>query len=147
MRAAEVSCLAVKVVDPDGDYIGIDVRVSNDRYAGTVFVYAGLDEPVAIAEALAGFPACVGEERSVYLGSRDEKIAGGYCHLHFASTGSVGYVKLTATLEDDRKRHRGEKATLSIDGLTPSDIDRFVEDLRRVGRERRGEAVLAALRS
>lgn len=138
--------LCISVVDPDDDYIGIDVHVSNERSAGTAFIYAGLDEPGKIADILEGFPARSHDERHFYLGSRDEGVAGGYCQFRFFVLDASGHCALEAVVEDDTNRHAGDKATLSVTSLTAADIDRFVDALRKLGRERRGEARLASSR-
>ena len=36
--------LSIRVVDPDDDYIGIEIRAVADRFVGTTQIYAGLDE-------------------------------------------------------------------------------------------------------
>ena len=36
--------LTVTALDPDEDYLGIEVSASNDRFAGSAWIYAGLKE-------------------------------------------------------------------------------------------------------
>jgi hypothetical protein len=36
--------LTITIVDPDDDYLGIDMHAANVRFAGSARIYAGLDE-------------------------------------------------------------------------------------------------------
>jgi hypothetical protein len=49
--------LTIKVVDPDDDYLGIEICASSDRFAGSAQIYAGLQELSELAARIAGFPS------------------------------------------------------------------------------------------
>ena len=50
------SGLTIKVVDPDDDYSrNRDIYASNDRFAGSFKIYAGLEELSEFAARIAGF--------------------------------------------------------------------------------------------
>src|SRR5260370_6550718 len=49
------SGLAIKIVDPDDDYLEIEIHASNDRFAGTSRIYTGLDQLSEFAAQIAAF--------------------------------------------------------------------------------------------
>lgn len=136
--------LRIKVVDPDDDYLGIDIQAANKRFAGTARIYAGLDELSKFANQIRGFPANIQDERTYEFGSPDPSIAGGYCKLRFQCVDQAGHVVIAIVIEDDGDRYPPGKAELNF-GAEPAGVDRFVERLREVELERSGEAVLTAV--
>lgn len=135
--------LRIKVVDPDADYLGIDIHAANKRFAGTARIYAGLDELSEFANQISGFPANIQDERTYEFGSPDPSMAGGYCKLSFQFVDQAGHVLIAIVVKDDDGRYPPGKAELNF-GAEPAEIDRFVERLREIELERSGEAVLAA---
>ena len=69
--------LTIEAVDNDGDYLGIEIRASNGRFAGYAWIYAGTDELSEFAAHIAGFPASFEDRRSYEFGSSDQNTAGG----------------------------------------------------------------------
>ena len=135
--------LRIKVVDPDDDYLGIEIQAANKRFAGTARIYAGLDELSKFGNQIRGFPAKIEDEKTYEFGSRDPSVAGGYCKLCFQCVDRAGHVAIAILVEDDDHRHPPGKAELSF-GAEPAEIDRFIERLREIELEQSGEAVLAA---
>ena len=133
--------LSIKVVDPDDDYLGIDIQAANQRFAGTARIYAGRDELREFANQISGFPANVQDERTYEFGSPDPSVAGGYCKLRFQCVDRAGHVLIVIVIEDDDGRYPPGKAELNF-GAEPAGIDRFVKRLREIELERSGEAVL-----
>jgi hypothetical protein len=136
--------LSIKVVDPDDDYLGIDIQAANKRFAGTARIYAGRDELSEFANQISGFPANVQDERTYEFGSPDPSMAGGYCKLRFQCVDQAGHVLIVIVVEDDDGRYPPGKAELNF-GAEPAGIDRFVKRLREIELERSGEAVLKAV--
>jgi hypothetical protein len=136
--------LRIKVVDPDDDYLGIEIQAANKRFAGTARIYAGRDELSEFANQISGFPANIQDERTYEFGSPDPSMAGGYCKLRFQCVDQAGHVLIAIVVEDDDGRNPPGKAELNF-GAEPAEIDRFVERLREVELERSGEAVLTAV--
>jgi hypothetical protein len=136
------SGLTIKVVDPDNDYLGIEIRASNDRFAGIALVYAGLEELSEFAARIAGFPSNANDERKYDFGSREPSTAGGYCSLRFHGVNPSGYAIVEIDLEDDDKPHANGAAHLSF-RVEPAAIDRFTTALRGI-ETRFGEAILPA---
>ena len=48
--------LTITVIDPDNDYLGIEIQACTDRYSGTAKIYAGFDELSQFAAEISGFP-------------------------------------------------------------------------------------------
>ena len=136
--------LRIKVVDPDTDYLGIDIHAANERFAGTARIYAGLDELSEFANQIGAFPTNIHDERTYEFGSPDPSMAGGYCKLRFQCVDRAGHVLIAIIVEDDDGRYPPGKAELSFKA-EPAEIDRFVERLREIELERSGEAVLTAV--
>jgi len=59
--------LTIRIVDPDDDYLGIEICASNERFSGSARIYSGLDELSAFAAVIAGFPLNAGDRESMNL--------------------------------------------------------------------------------
>jgi hypothetical protein len=106
--------LSITIVDVDPDYLGIDIRAGNDRFAGSARIYAGLTELGEFADCIAGFPTSSTDTRNYEFGSRDRGFAGGYCGLSFRCTDSVGHARVEVSLRDDAHRHELASAEFSF---------------------------------
>jgi len=135
--------LRIKVVDPDHDYLGIDIQAANNRFAGTARIYAGLSELSEFADLIRGFPANIYDERTYEFGSPDPSIAGGYCQLRFQCVDHAGHVVIAIVVEGEDHWYPPGNAELSF-GVEAAEIDRFVGRLREVEQQRSGEALLTA---
>jgi hypothetical protein len=135
--------LKISVVDPDDDYLGLEVRAANRRVAGTARIFARFDELSALAQCIEGFPTADGDEREFELGHRDRRIAGGFARLRFHCVGRTGDVKLEVELEDDPRRNDPESVQLVL-RFEAAALDRFTRQLRGIEKERSGSADLPA---
>lgn len=140
----QIQGLRIKVVDPDDDYLGIDIQAANPRCAGSARIFAGLHELSTFANQIRGFPASVQDERVYEFGSRDRSIAGGYCKLHLRCVDHAGHPAVEIMVEDDERWYPFGHAELSIK-VEAAGIDRFVERLFEIEREKSGEATLPAM--
>jgi hypothetical protein len=114
--------LTITIVDVDPDYLGIDIRASNDRFGGSARIYAGLTELSEFATRIAGFPTNSVDERNYEFGSRDRGFAGGYCRLRFRCVDSVGHARVEVALEDDDQRHELASAEFGFP-VSAADVD------------------------
>jgi hypothetical protein len=48
--------LTITALDPDMDYLGIEVAASNDRFAGSAWIYAGVNELTELAAKAGRLP-------------------------------------------------------------------------------------------
>src|ERR1700722_5870047 len=132
--------LTIDAVDNDGDYLGIEIRASNGRFAGYAWIYARNDELSEFAAHIAGFPATFQDRRSYDFGSLDQATAGGYCSLKLRCLDRTGHVVVDVFL-DGKLKEAPESARFSFK-TEPSTIDQFVLSLRRVESARAGSATL-----
>jgi len=73
----------VVAVDPDQDYLGIEIRASSGRFAGSTRIYAGLHELSEFATEVQGFPKSPDDQRKHEFGSPEPQTAEGYCRVVF----------------------------------------------------------------
>jgi hypothetical protein len=136
--------LKIVVVDPDDDYLGIEVCAASDRYAGATRIYAGLDQLSEFASQIEGFPTTSKDNRRYEFGSTESGIAGGYVCLHFYCVDGAGHAVIEVTIEDDDQLHTQASAKFSF-RIEPAELDRFLLSLRSIEQERFGEAELVGL--
>lgn len=135
--------LTITVVDPDEDYLGIEVFVSSVRYAGSTRVFAGLDELERLADKLTGFPASAQDERDFELGIKSTVYAGGYVGLFVHTVDSLGHSVIDVEIIDDDQKYSAGSACFTIP-VEAAGIDRFVQGLRAAQSARSGSARLAS---
>ena len=133
--------LTITIVDVDPDYLGIEIRAANDRFAGSTWIYAGLSQLSEFADRMAGFPTNPQDDRKYEFGTPDPGFAGGYCSFHLQCVDSSGHARLYVSLQDDYRVHELATATLAFPVLA-ADIDRFAVRLREIEKEQFGEANL-----
>jgi hypothetical protein len=133
--------LTITIVDVDPDYLGIEIRASNDRFAGSTRIYAGLSQLSEFADRIAGFPTNPKDDRRYEFGTPDPGFAGGYCSFHLQCVDSSGHARLHVAMEDDYRLHELATAKLAFPVLA-ADIDRFTIRLRDIEKEQFGEANL-----
>jgi hypothetical protein len=136
------SGLAIKVVDPDNDYLGIEIRASNESFGGSARIYAGLDQLSDFAARIAGFPTNAQDQRLYEFGSREPSIAGGYGRLFFRCIEPSGQAIVEIGLEDAERQASG--MTHFSFPVEPAAVDRFTHALREIEHARSGVAVLPA---
>ena len=133
--------LTISVVDPDDDYLGIELYAASERYASATRIYAGLDELSALASQIEGFPESPADERIYEFGSTEPGVAGGFGSLRFCCPNRSGHAVLEVALEDDDQRYANASAKFSF-RIHAADVDRFATRLRAIEEARSGEAVL-----
>lgn len=131
--------LTISVVDPDPDYLGIEIGACNERFAGRAAIYAGLRELSDFASRIAGFPSRVPDQRTYEFGSRDVGCAGGFCGIRFRTIDKAGHAALDVDIEDDDDMHSSARFSIPV---SPAAIDRFVLALRAIESARSGTADL-----
>ena len=120
--------------DHDG-LVGVEIRLWNNRFAATAFLWSDATRLSEFASCIAGFPARTGDRRPFAFGSRDPGVAPGYCGLLFRTTDSAGHAVVDVVVEDGsyplgdgRWETRPAKAEFSIP-VEAADIDRIVAAL------------------
>ena len=69
--------LTITAIDPDDDYLDIEVTASNQRFAGATWTYAGVQEISEVAAKMEGLPRSYEDRRAHEFGTRHPGIAGG----------------------------------------------------------------------
>lgn len=133
--------LSITVIDPDEDYLGIEVAASNRRFACSSRIFAGLGELGEVADALAGFPASASDIRQVEFGTVDPKFAGGSVRLRFVASDTLGHANVEIECVDDDDRYSPGSAAFEFP-VEPAGVDRFTTALRALESHRSGEARL-----
>ena len=134
--------LTITALDPDADYLGIEVTASNERFAGSAWIYAGVDELSEVAAKLDGFPSSYEDRRAHEFGNRDPAFAGGFFSISVRCLDRAGHLAVDLVLEDDAGRYPRAHAAFGFQ-TEPASLDHFIENLRRVERDRSGSASLA----
>jgi hypothetical protein len=131
--------------DLDG-LVGVEIRVWNDRYTGSAFLWATDTQLSEFAAHIRGFPARAGDQRTFHFGARDPGVLRGYCGLHFRTRDSAGHAVVDVIVEDGPYsvgdfcwKTSPAKAEFSIP-VEAADIDRFVDALHAVAEGRADEA-------
>jgi hypothetical protein len=137
-----MNCLKIIVVDPDPDYLGIEISARNGRFAGAARIYAGLDELTRFAKVLSGFPRGRDDERTHVFGTRKPGHAGGYCSLRFFCRDSAGHAAVEVEIDEEHRRHSEASARFTVSPVLAGEIDSFIAQLRSVEKGRAGEAKL-----
>jgi hypothetical protein len=135
--------LRIPVVDPDEDYLGIEVCAASSRFAGATRIYAGFDELSALASQIEGFPTTSQDERRFEFGSTDPGVAGGFASLRFHCVDGAGHTELEVVLTDDDRLYASASAKFAFP-IAAAGVDQFTRRLRDVERNRSGEAELPA---
>jgi hypothetical protein len=131
----------VTVSEIDPDYIGIEMRAATSRYAGSAFIYDPFELLPALVAGLSGFPSRKRREVFLEFGSREDRMASGYCGLQFRATSSR-ICTVDAEFVDAPGRHGDAAARFSFH-VEPAAVDRFVQELRQVQAAQIGTATLA----
>ena len=134
--------LTITAIDPDEDYLGIEVHASSDRFAGSTWIYAGTDELSHFAAKIEGFPKAFEDHREYEFGTRDRSFAGGFCSITLRCLDRAGHVGVDISLEDDPHRYAPAQAHFTFQTEAAA-VDLFTERLREVERERGGSASLS----
>jgi hypothetical protein len=133
--------LTIEAVDNDTDYLGIQIRASNGRFAGYAEIYASNNDLSEFAERIAGFPESLEDQRSYEFGSPNPAVGGGYCTLKLRCLDRTGHVAVDVVI-DGKLAIAPESARFSFKA-EPSAIDQFVRSLRVVENNRTGSATIA----
>ena len=134
--------LIITAVDTDADYLGIEIHASNDRFAGSAWIYAGLEELSECAGKIEGFPRAYEDHRAHEFGTRDSSFAGGFCGITLRCLDRAGHVGVDVLIQDDDSRYAPAQAQFSF-RTEAAAVDQFTERLRIIERDRRGTASLA----
>ncbi|MCP5537241.1 MAG: hypothetical protein H7A51_13555 [Akkermansiaceae bacterium] len=130
--------LRISVVDPDPDYLGIEIYAASERYAGSTRIYTSEDELSEFGRVIEGFPSAASDTRNYVLGTEEDGFAGGYIEFRFYCTDGAGHAAIGIRMTDDMNRNYTEASASFSFAVTPAEIDTFVAGLMRVAAARSG---------
>src|SRR5262245_62175130 len=133
--------LTIRIVDPDPDYLGIEIQASSHRFSGSARIYAGLNDLTEFAGCIEGLPSNSEDRRTFEFDTTERGFAGGYCSVSLYCVDRAGHARLEVVIEDDNREERMESAKFGFPILAAR-VDEFVFKLRQLERDQDGEAVL-----
>lgn len=128
----------------DVDMFQLSALAWNGEFGGTAKPYVAIGRLADAAAQLSGFPRDPSDTREVVLGAFGPKTAGGGICMRFFCIDSAGHARVEVKMESDRlSDERAQSVTLWL-AVEAAAIDHFVDNLRRLERDKSGTAVLRA---
>ena len=129
--------LTIEIVDPDYDYLGLQISARNRRFSGSARVLASYEALPELASRIAGFPCGKQDDRTFEFGNLEG--ADGFCRLHFRCHDHAGHAFVDVFVKD---AEFGEHAQIRL-WTEAAAIDRFIDDLRRLQHDHSSLATLS----
>jgi hypothetical protein len=121
----------LRIIDVDENYSLLTISVADGQFAGATEIYGADAAAHELARALEAFPRSPTDVREVTLGSRDERIAGGWVQFTCRCVDRAGHAVIEVELCDKYAAFglRPRTAHVHLRVEAPA-IDSFVLDLR-----------------
>ena len=132
----------------DEDVFRLAASASNGRFMAAARPYAAIYSLAGAAEAVEGFPRDSSDVRELHFGSSGDGTAGGAVHLRFFCAGLSAQAVVELRFEDECERNSGsrwnrpDQSALFFGWTEAFAVDEFVAQLRRMERNKSGEACL-----
>ena len=124
--------LELEIIWFDDDMLELRVSASNGRFSGQSTFYASLDEPMKFANHISGFPKSTGDVREYEFGGADLQGYGG-AKIRMSCKDGSGHLDIKVSISSTLFSDVQELETTSLHFATvPSEIDSFVDDLRKI---------------
>jgi hypothetical protein len=137
--------LTIEAVYDDDDLVEVRVAVWNGAFGGRASVYASIEEFEHLADVFAGFPMSVQDHRQFEWGDLSRASGQGGFAMQLTCVDAVGHagawVELKSADTDSPMPLQTVRLFLPIEAQA---VDRFVQDMRVVGRQKRGTAHLSS---
>jgi hypothetical protein len=132
------------VIYHDSDLLQLRVTAWNGAFGGATELYVAIGELEQIAVKLAGFPKSFADAREFVLGAFGPEFAGGGVSTRFYCLDRAGHSYLECKIESDEKSAGVLQIATLVMPIEAAAVDRFVEGMRRIGKDRAGTALLSA---
>ena len=132
--------LTITIVYFDADDYQLRVTANNGDFSGNVSLYVAIGYLAELAGELEGFPRTSGDEQKIELGTFDPGYAGGGVRAHLRCTDGAGHIRMQLHMVTDQD-DPSQSVSLVLP-VEPASIDRFVEELRLLEKDRTGEPAL-----
>lgn len=129
----------------DNDVIQLCVSAWNGTFGGSAEIYEAIGDLEEAAARLRGFPRNVSDMREIIFGSFDRKFAGGCVKMRFHCIDGAGHACAEASIDSNHELGGTIQTVLLSVRVEPAAIDRFIQELQRVGENRKGRAYLKGL--
>ena len=132
----------LEVIYADADLFELRVSAWNGAFGGATDLYVEVDGLGQIASKIAGFPKNPADVREFTLGAFGREFAGGAMNMRFYCIDQAGHAYVESRIESDAESAKVWQVATLVMPVEAAAIDRFVEDLRRLEKEKSGVALL-----
>lgn len=132
----------LEVIYADVDIIEIRVSAWNGSFGGATDLYVAVDGLSKIATKLGGFPKNPADVREFTLGAFEREFAGGAVSMKFYCIDQAGHAYVESRIESDTESAKVWQVATLVMPVEAAAVDRFVEDLRQLEKEKSGVALL-----
>jgi hypothetical protein len=139
--AAEVG-FRLAVIYSDEDLNEIRVSAWNGNFGGAADIYMEIGGLTEVAAKLVGFPRGPSDVREFTLGAFGREFAGGAVSMRFYCIDQAGHSYVESRIESGTESAKVWQAATLVMPVEAASIDRFVENLRRLEKEKSGIALL-----
>ena len=129
----------------DTDLVEVSVAAWNGAFGGAADVYLPIGGLREVAEKLEGFPRSPADKREVVFGNFGRKWAGGAVRLRFYCVDGAGHAYVESNIESGGQIAGVTQSVVLSLGIEPAALDSFVEDLRRLDKEKTGTVRLCGI--
>ncbi len=132
----------VEIIYADADLNEIRVSAWNGAFGGATDIYVKIGGLAELAAKLTGFPRDPSDVREFILGEFGREFEGGAVSMKFYCIDQAGHAYVESRIESNTESARVWQAATLAMPVEAAGIDRFVEDLRLLEKEKVGVALL-----
>jgi hypothetical protein len=136
--------LKFEIVYADNDLFQIRISAWNGAFAGTTYVYVGLDQLKETAGKLRGFPSGLSDVREITFGGFGPEWAGGATSMRLYCVDGKGHVCIDLRIESDHNSDGKAQSVAMLLFIEPAALDRFIQALEKLDADRVAKAFLEA---
>jgi hypothetical protein len=133
------------VIWKDEDILELRIAAWHGAFGGVAGVWVGIGELESIAAKLSGFPKDPSDAREVVLGSFGPGSAGGAASMRFYCADRAGHAYVESKIESEGESAGVVQCAVISMPVEAAAVDAFVDDLRRLERDRTGTALLKGM--
>jgi hypothetical protein len=132
----------VEIIYADVDLNEIRVSAWNGAFGGATDIYVKIGGLAELAAKLTRFPRDPSDVREFTLGAFGREFAGGAASLKFYCIDQAGHAYVESRIESSTESARVWQTVTLVMPVEAAGIDRFVEDLRQLEKEKSDVALL-----
>jgi|SRR5579859_1898981 len=134
--------ISVEILWSDEDLFDVKVVAWNGSFGGAASLYMDIGGFDKLAAAISGFPKDNKDVREIVLGAFGREYAGGAASFKLFCIDGAGHAYIESKIESGvESAGVFQTATLTMP-IEAAAIDRFVVELRMLGRDKQGSALL-----